>query len=147
MIQICTNRINLIFFIFSILISLFEWWLLFTYFKSIKFMWWKLKWKALDVDGIGDDWSWCFHATSKSDDESSASLYAAYMRFECPSTFFGRLLLLTLAPVKPLNVEVDSFKLHFNEPLFKWSSCSFLRRSFSSRLFLRNLARRFLNHT
>lgn len=60
-----------------------------------------------------------FHATSKSDDESSASLYE-YIRFECPRAAFVMMLLLAPVPaVKPLNDDVDSFKLHFNEPLFK----------------------------
>lgn len=57
------------------------------------------------------------------------------------------LLLIALLAVMPLNDDVDSFKLQFNELLFKWSSRNFLTRSLSSRLFLRNLARRFLNQT
>lgn len=59
------------------------------------------------------------HATSKSDDESSASLYE-YIRLECPRAVFGMLLLAPVPPVKLLNAfDVDSFKPHLNEPLFK----------------------------
>lgn len=76
-------------------------------------------------------------ATSKSDDESSASLY------ECMR------LWLRMPPLLRFEFGEDaaSFKWHFNELLFKWSSCNFLSRSFSSRFCLRNLARRFLNQT
>lgn len=69
-----------------------------------------------------------FYATSKSD-ESSASLY------EC-NTEFTDIGVDKSVPSGP----------HFNDtPLC--SSCSFLRRSCSSRFCLRHLARRFLNQT
>lgn len=77
-------------------------------------------------------------ATSKSDDESSASLY------ECKRVVC---LMMPLLLRFEFGDDVASFKWHFNELLFKWSSCNFLSRSFSSLFCLRNFARRFLNQT
>lgn len=61
-------------------------------------------------------------ATSKSDDESSASLYE-YIKFGWQRLLFLlQLFPVVLLPVIPLKADADdpdSFKLHFNELLFK----------------------------
>lgn len=61
-------------------------------------------------------------ATSKSDDESSASLYE-YIKFGWQRLLFLlQLFAVVLLPIIPLKADADdpdSFKLHFNELLFK----------------------------
>lgn len=77
---------------------------------------------------------WVVYATSKSDEESSPSVYDWSI------------------PLNGANVVADRcsaalLRLYLKTSLLILSSCSFLSRSFSSRFCFRNLARRFLNQT
>lgn len=105
----------------------------FFIFNSIKMYKMKLNWNFSMPQISFVHW---IYATSRSDDESSTSLYACNI-----------LEWLSELPFKFEFGDELSDILHFIEPPLRWSSCNFRSRSFSSRFCLRNLARRFLNQT